>query len=403
MSDKCIVTAGMRMPNSYYFDRTLAEVKPKKERATANTLDSSPQVNSILTAVAAELAVSVISSGFKQVKKYIKDRAEDSPVNYDGVSATSVFEIGKETVKNGSYYRAIKINSNLKCVTVIINNKTAIIDSRNVKSSEKVNISGSNKKYYDDFNYRFGPPKSIVFERMRKSGVYINEDPILIFETALQFSDDGSAVKFVPRYFRVFQFEKNQRGVGAKQNRNIALSIALDFPTSGDLNAQVFQQTFLFPSITADTASDFMWINGEGSEYGFGPKWTNGAIGRDEWISFTPGNLSISEDFVESLQSVPKDSVISLKPANLRTKFVVTESASDMAKAMAKFFDDSSVLDDTQNALTDRLGLTNFEDDERKAAYVSSLETRITYLGDKITALNALGDNITESQKKRFS
>ncbi len=383
VSDGCIVTAGYEVPPDKVYDIDVGEIVWEQEELP------SFQPRSVIDAIIPSLASSVIENLFQAGENYIKRKATDVTLEYDTVFSTSLYETTKVEphADEGKRRLPFRLNQRLRCFTIVMSDYAVALSSNEVETQEIFESSTWQPKWDKQ-----GPPKVELYKRLSAAGVDLvnskgrNEQPQIVFETLLVFSQDGTAVRFVPRYFRAFKFSNR----GSKATRSLALNITLDTPvkSAGGNSQQVLLKNFTVKDVEVSHIDDRQTIGRLETEFGFGPESVGAIFLKDEWLEFTPPDYKTSE-YVKAIASSARfneyagrifggegsDLKLKLEPLNVRTKLLVKEEASELAKFLARFIEENSVTASLSSAVIQELGLIT--DSEKKEQALQKLKDEL--------------------------
>ncbi|MBW4963969.1 hypothetical protein [Sulfitobacter sp. CW3] len=365
ISDGCIATAGYPIAKDKMFELEVGELKKDKP---AN------RENAIASVLATSLATTVIENLFEKGSNYIKAKATDSTFDYDSVFPSSLYVAKLSSDTDEELRFGIKLNPHLRCFTVVLNSSAVPTSGHEVQSQEILKVSK-----WQALNWpNWGPTKIELLKRLKSAGLAatgpnntINE-PMLVFEAVMQFSADGKAVQFVPRYFRVFRFV--DKGTAIKK-RSVGINLTIDIPgqTAGTNSSQLIQHSFNFVDVEAARSKDMQTVGGIKTEYGFGPLLVGAIINQQEWIKFTTQTYEVPDYVAKQFlaKNFDEKSRLQLEPLNIRSTVEIAEKASQVAVFLAKFVEEHSVTTTLSSALIQELGLIT--DEEKKTQLIAKI------------------------------
>lgn len=407
LTDKCVVTAGRAMPESKRFERAVAHIE---YRATTKSAEIAIQPKiAAVDALAVAAAKQVIQFGFDKLETAVKNNARDRVSGFSSIAPINAYEIHpREDISNvdpkntkaATHLHQIKLNPALRCVTVVtsvapVTNMSFTAQTDHIFTSTE-SEERSLTPWNTDGNWETaGPPNSFVDKRLEWAGfLFSNDTPATVFEARLDFSEDFSAVRFVPLYFAARNFSDKNGTLTQKAVRHLSTTLNITDPTSA--KPKVLSHTFNDIKVQVDNGETI--VGNVSSQNGFGPQLARAYFGESGWLPFAAPSSKVSQTLSKELQrgTTTITQPMGLKPVNVQVTHVATEKASEFALQLAKFFDSQDVGTKLSNALIEELDLKS--PDDQATAALALIDSKIDIVNAQIAYLNAVGG---EEEKKK--
>lgn len=327
-----------RMAESCIFEPELERPSTLLSNPIAKVNTPSEETKSLGTELGAALAIKLIDFGLGKFDTYIDNAAKDRVARYSRRHPISLHQMKRE---NGKY--SVYLNPNLGCLTIVASTSPITYNGKPHADSNKAQIASYRALLENGFD--FEPTSS----------------PSLIFETALFFSQDGSAARLVPTFLKAVSFDNGKGGAVTKAARQVALTYSLE-QVGG--TTPVFRDTIDLGLLSVDKA--LLSINGSDRRNHYGQKVLETHLPRPAWKALSSIEFEIDEKnnpLVKAINSgLLKEPMILTTPVNFTIGMTVTEEANEVAKFLSDFAQEQELTSILRDKLIDELGLRSEEE-----------------------------------------
>lgn len=327
-----------RMAKNCIFEQQLQRPSTLLSEPIAIVKSQPNATKSLGVELGAALVIKLIDFGLGKLDTYIDNAAKDRVARYSRRHPTSLHKLKKV---DDAYF--VSVNPDLGCLTIVASTSPITYTGKPHSDVDKAQIASFKTLLKNGFD--FEPTSS----------------PSFIFETAIFFSQDGSAARLVPTFLKVVSFDNGKGDAVIKAARQVALTYSLE-KVGG--TTPIFRDTIDLGLLSVNKA--VFSINGSDKRNYYDQKLLETHLPQPAWKALSSVDFEVDPKKNPLVDAINKGfleaPLISTTPVNFTIDITVTEEASEVAKFLSDFAQEQELTSILREKFIDELGLRSEEE-----------------------------------------